>query len=168
MKATLQVAAVVLLLLVLSLGATGELIRLTTGATANWMVLQPSPKVYRTLTYWGGVGVGLLYRSLTLSGQVTVTDFETLRITDNPAFYFTAAIPYFRAGSLDAFVEGGVIFDLSDPAWIALTAATGISWSPVPFTSVRVHCGYETVAQGPRYGSGIYIGINVSAYVPLL
>jgi len=170
MRSRLHTPVALLLVLALSIACAGESIRITAGSTVNYMLLQPTPNVYRTVTYWGGVGVDVLFRSLMLSVQATVTDFETLRITSNPAFYFTAAVPYFRSGSLAAFIEGGVIIDpfAYDPAWIAPTIATGFTWSPLSYTTVRLHIGYETVVLGSRYGSGIYVGMNVSVYFPVL
>lgn len=168
MKAAIRIATLLVTVTALSIAADGELIRLTTGVTANYMLWQASPPVFASETYWGGVGIDVLYRSLTLSGLVTITDLEALTITTDPAFYFAAAISYLRVGSINAFIEGGLIIDTPSPFWIAATTATGFSWSPLPFATVRAHVGYEVVVRGPSGGSGVYVGIGVSVCIPLL
>lgn len=157
---------VVMALIVGSVAVAGDLVRLTTGVQAVYCLWQTSPPIYQAETYWGGIGIDLLYRSIKLIGLVTVADLETLRIEENPAVYFGIAMTYLRLGSVSLFAEGALLIETPLPNFTALCAGTGVSWSPLPFTSVHAYLAYET-ALSEATGSCIYFRFGVSAYLPL-
>ena len=166
MRKKVCVGLLTLALIAVSVAAHGGLLRLTTGTSAAFVLWQSSPPVFGTETFWGGVGIDLLYRSFTLSAAVTLADLKTFRIEENPHFSYGATLTFLRVGSVGVFLGVGAV---ANPLWspYAVSVGPGVSWSPFRYTSISVSVGYETTIRGAT-GSCIYISLGVSAHIPLL
>lgn len=150
----------------LSVGANAELLRLTTGTSATFAVWRSSPPVFGTETYWGGLGVDLLWHSVSLSASVTLADLKTFRISQNPHFSYGISVTFLHIGAVGVYLYAGAV---ANPLWspYAIGVGPGISWEPLPWTTFTISGGYEVKIRG-SVGSCIYVSIGASAHIPLL
>jgi len=158
---------VVLVLVVVSASANGEWLRLTTGVSGAFKLWQtPPPPTFGSATYWGGLGIGILYRSISFEIGVTLADLETLRIAENPAISLDVALTLVRFGAVSLNISAGPMFQ-TNTSLVTMAVALGASWDVLPFTTVKAWIGYETLVTVTS-GSCIYVGVGTSVYLPLL
>lgn len=157
---------VLLVLVVVSASANGEWLRLTTGLSAAYTLWQTSPHRFASETYWGGLGVEILYRSISFGAGVTLTDLETFAIREDPSFNLGASLAFMRFGTAGLRVRVGTVLHPSND-WVAVSASVSAFWDALPFTTLSTWIGYETVLAGAS-GSCIFVGAGTSLYLPLL
>lgn len=166
MKKRAFVVMLVLALVGVSVGTNGEWLRLTTGISAAYTLWQTSPRRFASETYWGGLGVEILYRSISFGAAVTLADLETFRIREDPSFSLGASLAFLRFGDAGLRVSVGTVLHPSND-WVAVSASVSAFWDALPFTTLRTWIGYETVLAGAS-GSCIFVGVGTSLYLPLL
>jgi hypothetical protein len=166
MRAARQTVLVVILLAAVSVVANGEWLRLTTGVTAVYSLWQTSPRRFADETYWGGIGIEALYRSISFGAAVTLADLETFRITDDPGFDLAASLTFFRSGAAGLRLRAGTVFS-SRHSWASAYISLRAFWDVLPFTTVHVWFGYQAVVVGAP-GANIFLGAGTSLYLPLL
>ena len=166
MKTTYRATVFLTALLAISLAANCELIRVKSSISGAFMLWQSPHHIYGDSTYWGGIGIDLLYRAITLSGAMTV-DAETFQLTERPAFSFGLGLTVLRLGPVDIGIGGGVMLQPQYEA-IAVSAGPSVSWSPIPYTIIRAGLDYQSMLRslvGP--GNCISASIGVSVSYPL-
>lgn len=171
MKARIVGVFLLLVVLLVSVAGSAELVRLTVGVSAAYLLWQTSPPIYGTSTYWGGIGIELLYRSISISAALTLADLKTLRISDNPAASVGASITVLRLGDVGLSVRTGLMLQpLLGTKTVAWSASTGVSWSPLSYMTMSASLGYETVLYNAQHRRGdcISVGVGVSMAIPVL
>ena len=166
MKKRACALVLVLALVGVSVGANWELLRLTTGVTAVYSLWQTSPRRFADQTYWGGVGVEALYRSISFGAAVTLADLETFRITDDPSFDVAVSFTFLRSGPAGLRLRAGSVVSPRH-SWVSAYLSLRAFWDALPFTTVHVWFGYQAVVAGAS-GANIFLGAGTSLYLPLL
>ena len=166
MKKRACVAVVVLVLVGVSVVVNGEWLRLTTGVTAVYSLWQTTPRRFANETYWGGVGIEALYRSVSFGAAVTLADLETFRITDDPGLDLSASLTLFRSGSAGLRLRAGSVLSPMH-SWASAYISVRAFWDALPFNTFHVWLGYQAVVAGAP-GTNIFLGFGTSLYLPLL
>jgi hypothetical protein len=167
---TARAAAIVILLfsivLTISFTSTGSLLRLTTGISGAFTLWQTTPPVFGEETYWGGIGIDILYRSLSLSAAMTLADLKSFKLSDDPHFGYTASVALLKLRSISLFLAAGTA---AYPFWkpYTIAAGCGLSWSPFKYASCSAEIGYQYIIRG-REGRCVYVSFGLSAHIPLL
>jgi len=165
-KRSVYVVILLLVLGVTSVGVSGEWLRFTTGVSAAYTLWQTSPHRFASETYWGGLGIEVLYRSLSVSAAITLADLETLRIQDDPSIGLGVSLALLKRNDAGLrWGAGTVIHPRTN--WIAISTSAIVFWDALPLTTLRAWVGYETVLSGAS-GSCIFVGAGTTLYFPLL
>lgn len=168
MRDRVLVAGVILFLVAVCPVAHADLLRVTTGVSQANLLWETSPPVFGKVTRWGGIGVDVLFGSVTVSAAITVTDFETLTIAEHPAFSFGASIKLWAVRLAYLYARAGLMLDPHDDS-AGTSFSIGLGWSPVPFVESFAGVGVETLLPASRYqGTCIYFGLGVQVCWPLL
>ena len=147
--------------------ALGSVLRVTIGASQAYLLWQTSPPIFGDSTRWGGVGLELIYGSISVGASVTITDFETLTITQHPAFSFGASIAIFKISSSRLFLGTSLMIQ---PYYNVTTASAsiGFGWSPSPFVDFYTSIGIQKTLPTSTYqGTCVNWGIGTEFSWPL-
>ncbi len=141
--------------------ALGGPVTLTVGISQVYLLWQTSPEIYADSMLWGGIGIGLVYESISFRASVSLVDIETFRITDHPSFAFGAGITIFKIGTIRGSVGMSLMIQpYNDIATVS--ASMGFGWSPFPFVDFSTGIGVQQTLPVSSYqGTNINWGLGV-------
>ena len=140
-----------------------EILKISIGASQANVIWQTSPAAFAEITRWGGVSLAVLFRSITLSGAITVVDFETMRIEPHPSFSIGGDIKLAQLGITSLHVSVGVVIT-PHVDWIGWSTGVALAISPVPVMEIRTGMGVETTKGASGYPPGMCIFFSFGAY----
>jgi len=161
MRTPIVVGVLVGTLLAVSCLALGGAITLTVGISQAYLLWQTSPEIYADSTLWGGIGLGLVYKSINFRASVSLVDLETFRITDHPSFAFGAGITIFKIGTISLSVGTSLMIQPYNDI-VTVSASMGFGWSPFPFVDFSTGIGVQQTLPVSSYqGTNINWGLGV-------
>lgn len=159
----------VVMVVAISLVASAQWLKLSTGVLVEAVVWQTSPAPFADFSQWGGVSLSLLLGALTLDAAVSVTDFETLTISKDPTVYLVGKIAVGHWGP--ATVELGAGLSVTPTrGWMALDVGLGATiLTPIPYTEIRTRllCAWTPGGGHSPAGVGAAIDLGLFVSIPL-
>lgn len=170
MRKTFLIGLVLGLVVVMPCVSEAELIRISTGTSVTTYLAQTSPTPFADPSWWGGIGLSVLFRSISLSASISLVDVETLKITEHPTLSLGAGMKLAQIGMVTVSI-GGSINICPYYKWIAPSVGFRMTLvSVIPFTEVYAdtHIVWtEGGTGGTHAGMALGISAGVSIFLPL-
>ena len=170
MRKTLLIGLVLGFLVAMSCVSEAELLRISGGTMVTTYLAQTSPTPFADPSYWGGLGLSVLFRSISLGASISLADVETLTINQHPTISFIAVMKLAQISVVTVGIQGAINI-CPYYSWTAPSVGFRITLaSVIPFTEIYAvpHIVWtEGGTGGTPAGRAVGISVGISVFLPL-
>jgi len=121
-----------------------------------WMTL---PRAFSSPTNWLVIGLSYGFGRFETGMGVTLIDFETLRLKDDPSLSFHVSMPVSRLGPVNLMASVSMVWN-PQSNWVSPAIGVYFAWSPFRFFTASLGGFFQGTAGTTRHPAGLNAGVS--------